>query len=155
MWWLISLCCTTPRIARGALQKGNFRHDIMQEGMGRAQWASDLRRKWPCGSHMLGWQLEETGLQQSVGKPARLGTAFSSHWVMKAMPLLTRTAWAVCFHAAETVLCSLMLAQRAGKQVLISLSWSSWFCMVRWLTSKYRNSCVHHCVCMFILKCLQ
>lgn len=93
----------THRIARGVLLKASLRHDIRQEVTPASQaLASDLRRKRTGGSHMLG---AETSLQQSLVELLCLGSAFTSHRAMKAVPLLTKTSQAACFPAR---FCSLM-----------------------------------------------
>lgn len=155
MWWLISLPCTSnPQDSPGLSSKSKFQawHHAGSHGEGLASLAlsSDLLgRKWPCGSHMLGRQREETRPRQSIGEPACLGSASNGHRVMKAMPSLTRNSWDVCFCAAEAFLCSLMSARRAGKQVLISPPWNSWFCPVRWLPSQApRQLCRSLCACI-------
>jgi len=83
------------------LLKANLRHDITQEvaaeGLESQALSSDLRRKWTGGLHMLGSGNQASAERREARVPQ---SAFTSQRVMKAMPLLTKIARAVCFPAS-------------------------------------------------------
>lgn len=125
---LISLCRTSnPQDSPGLASKSRFEawHHAGSHCRGFSEpsallWSQKKADGWFAHAGGRG----KPRLQQSIGKPACFGSAFTSHQVMKAMPLLTKTAWDVCFPAGWCSLMKLFYVQRWLSSTQESRCWS-------------------------------
>lgn len=158
---LISLRCTSnPQDSLGLTSKSKFEawHHAGSHCGGFSEpsallWSQKKADGWFAHAEGGG-----TRLQQSIGKPACLGSAFTGRRVMKAMPSLTKTAQAVCLPASLCSLMKLFHVQWCLSGVQESRCWSVWLETVgrAWWDDwppKYQTSCVGHHMRVSILKC--